>query len=338
MAAMGKRRLTRQQAWRIDKIQSERARRAARREATADDGGLGPEQQGRVIAHYGGQVEVEAAAPLPDQPATLRCHLRANLDGLVTGDQVIFRSGEPTGVVVARLPRLSLLERPDARGAPRAVAANIDQVVIVIAPHPQPHANLIDRYLVASEAMDAAALLLLNKADLLADPALAAAMDALLAPYAGLGYATLRTRRSEAAAALGVALRGHTSILVGQSGVGKTSLVNALLPGIERRTGALSASGHKGRHTTTTAELYHLPRGGDLIDSPGIREFGLEHLPREAVAEGFREFRPFLGRCRFRDCRHRQEPGCALLAAVAAGTVSERRLASYRHILAEADA
>lgn len=328
---MTKRRLTRQQAWRIEKIQAERARRAQRREAAAgEDGGLGPETEGVVIAHYGSQLEVEAA---DDPGRTLRCHLRANLEGLVTGDRVVFRPGEPTGVVVAQLPRRSLLSRPDARGMPRPVAANIDQVAIVIAPEPAPHANLIDRYLVATEAMGADALLVVNKADLLTGGTAAAAMAALLGPYRALGYPVIETSRDTAAATLGAALAGHTSVLVGQSGVGKTSLVNALLPGLGRRTGELSGPGRKGRHTTTTAELHHLVTGGDLIDSPGIREFGLDHLPREAVAAGFREFRPFLGHCRFRDCRHRDEPGCALLEAVAVGKVSAERLASYRHIV-----
>ena len=329
---MTKRRLTRQQAWRIEKIQAERARRARRREhAAGRDRGLGPEVEGTVIAHYGGELAVEADAA---SGQTLRCHLRANLEGLVTGDRVIFRAGEPTGVVVAQLPRRSLLSRPDGRGEPRPVAANIDRVAIVIAPRPQPHGNLIDRYLVAAEVMGAEALLVVSKTDLLIG-ADAAAMTTLLAPYEKLGYPIVKTSRERAREGLGVALRNHTSVLVGQSGVGKTSLVNALLPGLQRRTGGLSGPAGKGRHTTTTAELYHLPGGGDLIDSPGIREFGLDHLSREQVAEGFREFRPFLGHCRFRDCRHRDEPGCALLGAVAAGRVSGERLASYRHIIDE---
>ncbi|KGE03748.1 small ribosomal subunit biogenesis GTPase RsgA [Pseudohaliea rubra] len=330
---MTKRRLTRQQAWRIEKIQAERARRAERREAVAGgDERLGPETGGVVIAHYGSQLDVEGDG---EAGAPQRCHLRANLDGLVTGDRVVFRAGEPIGVVVARLPRRSLLSRPDARGEPRPVAANIDQVAIVIAAQPAPHRNLIDRYLVATEAMGADALLVVNKVDLLDEPAPAAAMAALLAPYQGLGYRVIKTSRETALKTLGAALAGHTSVLVGQSGVGKTSLVNALLPGLDRRTGELSGPGRKGRHTTTTAELHHLPGGGDLIDSPGIREFGLDHLPREQVAEGFREFRPFLGHCRFRDCRHRDEPGCALLSAVEAGAISRERLASYRHIVDE---
>lgn len=330
-----RRRLTRQQARRIAGSQREHARRATgsgTAETVTD--GFGPESPGRVAAHYGGQVEVAPERAGDAGATSLRCHLRTHLGALVVGDRVVYRPGTPTGVVVARLPRDSLLERPDARGVRRAVAANVDQLVIVFAARPQPHGDLLDRYLVAAEAMGAEPLLLLNKTDLLADRDLAEALNALLAPYGELGYRLLRTRRETAAADLGAALRGRTSILVGQSGVGKTSLVNALLPGVGRATGALSGSRYKGRHTTTTAELHDLPGGGRLIDSPGIREFGLDHLPAQTVAAGFREFRPFLGRCRFRDCRHGEEPGCALLAAVARGVVSEQRLASYRRILA----
>jgi ribosome biogenesis GTPase len=326
---MGKRRLSRQQAWRVEKNQAERARRAACAGAVAGpEDGLGPEEQGLVVAQFGRQADVEGAA------GVLRCHQRGTVDGLVAGDRVVFRAGTPTGVVEARLPRRTLLERPDARGRPRPVAANIDRVAIVFAPRPAPHGNLIDRYLVAAEHLGAEALLVLNKCDLLEEPGDAATLGDLPARYAGLGYPVLRCSRDNAAATLGAALAGHTSVLVGQSGVGKTSLVNALLPGLWRRTGTLSDDGAKGRHTTTRAELFHLPAGGDLIDSPGIREFGLDHLPAGAVAAGFREFRPFLGRCRFRDCRHRDsDPGCALVAAVQAGAISGERLASYRHIV-----
>ena len=128
-------------------------------------------------------------------------------------------------------------------------------------------------------------------------------------------------------------MRDHISVFVGQSGVGKSSLINALLPGIDLRVGPLSESSGQGTHTTTTAKLFHFPDGGDLIDSPGIREFGLTHISHDDLLEGFVEFRPYLGHCRFRDCQHLHEPGCALLGAVERGDISASRISSYRHIL-----
>ena len=334
MQLMSKRKLTRQQAWRINKIQQERAKRAQQRDLLADQaltgGKLGPEQEGLVVAHYGTQVAVEGTAGEGQ-----RCHLRANVDSLVTGDRVIWCPGEATGVVVARLQRRGELCRPDAAGTLKPVAANIDQIMIVIAPLPQPHANLIDRYLVACEASGIEPVLLLNKVDLLAgDPTLAQDIESLLDVYPTLGYRLLRTSaKQDSIDDLAAALADRITVFVGQSGVGKSSLVNQLLPDVDLRVGALSESTDKGVHTTTTAQLFHLPCGGSLIDSPGIREFGLWHMTREQVESGFREFRPYLGHCKFRDCRHEQEPQCAVLSANARGEISDSRLESYRFIV-----
>ena len=216
------------------------------------------------------------------------------------------------------------------------MAANIDQIVLVIAPLPEPHANLIDRYLVASEACDIEPVIVLNKVDLLRqDSEWTARIEELLAPYPGLGYRLLRTSRDEGGlTSLLQALENKVSVFVGQSGVGKSSIINRILPDAELRVGALSEASAKGTHTTTTAELVHLPGSGSLIDSPGIREFGLWHMSREQVEQGFREFRPFLGLCKFRDCRHEQEPECAILAAAEAGAISAVRMESYRRIIA----
>lgn len=178
-------------------------------------------------------------------------------------------------------------------------------------------------------------LLLLNKADLI-DDANAASIDALLDTYRQLGYPLLEVSAHQGSGMqeLQARLDGHVSVFVGQSGVGKSSLVNSLLPGVDTRVGALSELTGKGTHTTTTARLFHFPGGGELIDSPGIREFALSHVSRQDVEDGFIEFRALLGRCRFRDCRHEQEPGCALLAALADGRIHPQRMASYRHIVA----
>jgi ribosome biogenesis GTPase len=335
---MAKRHLTRRQNWRIQKIQDERTVRASRRADMAEEsligGDLGPEQQGLVIAHFGVQVDVEAIEG-SHAGQIRRCHLRANLPAMVTGDRVIWRADNQSGgVIVAQLPRVSELNRPDHRGQLKPVAANVDRLVIVFAPLPTPYTTLIDRYLVAAEQSGLSPLLILNKADLLLGGEFAD-IRAWLDVYAQLGYQVLELSASSGAGLdeLQAALKGHISVFVGQSGVGKSSLINALLPGIDLRVGALSESSGQGTHTTTTAKLFHFPEGGDLIDSPGIREFGLTHISHEDLLEGFVEFRPFLGYCKFRDCAHLHEPGCALLNAVARGDISASRISSYRQIL-----
>ena len=177
-------------------------------------------------------------------------------------------------------------------------------------------------------------MLLLNKADLL-DPKRDATLLSTVERYREIGYRliTASCKQPGGLRELKNLLDQHISAFVGQSGVGKSSLVNHLLPGTDSRVGALSEAHAKGRHTTTTARLYHFPEGGSLIDSPGIREFALWNLEPEDVLHGFVEFRPFIGHCRFRDCKHEQEPGCALRKAVENGSIHSERFASYQQII-----
>lgn len=333
---MTKRKLTRRQQWRIDKIQDERSARASKRDQQADgvlsESDLGPEQHGLIITHYGMQVVVEATEG-ENKGQQQRCHFRSNLGSLVTGDKVVWRAGNPLGVVVAVLPRSSALQRPDPHGDMKTVAANIDRIIIVVAPYPEPHANLIDRYLVAANAIDIEPVLLINKTDRI-DDLTRDKINYLEKTYRDLGYKVLMvsTKNGTGLEEFREYLTHYTSVFVGQSGVGKSSLVNALLPESNLRVGDLSER-QQGTHTTTSATLLHFPGGGHLIDSPGIREFGLWHMDEADVLEGFIEFRPFLGHCKFRDCSHRHEPSCAILTALENGKISATRMDSYRYIL-----
>jgi len=331
---MSKRRLTRRQTWRAEQIQDERRSRlqrsSARGEALMTSDGLGPEQPGQVIANHGANVSIR-----DEQGQTSKAFVRSNLDLPVAGDHVVWRrSRDGSGVVVALQPRSSLLSRPDRRGEPHPLAANIDLMVVVGAPQPVLDLNLIDRYLVAAETLSIRPAILVNKDDLI-DPEQRRELEAALEDYRRIGYPTLfaSAKREYGLDQLTSHLDGRTSVLVGQSGVGKSSIINHLLPVQPALEGELTRG--FGRHTTSTTMLYQLPSGGQLIDSPGVRRFSLWHLPPEAIAAGFAEIRPLLGQCRFRDCRHLQEPGCALHAAVEAGDISERRFQSYFRILAD---
>ena len=338
---MTKRRLSQQQRGRINRNQEQRQTRLrsdkpARVEANPEE--LGPECPGLVICHFGQQLEIESLAT-DNAGQVFRCFQRTNLPSLATGDRVIWQADiDSTGVVVALQDRISLMSRPNHQSLLRPVAANVSAVAIVIAPLPQPFANLIDRYLVMAEHLGLRPLIVLNKVD-----AFMASRDTdietMLGIYTSIGYPVLRVscREGEGIEALKQFLAEHTVVFVGQSGVGKSSLVNALRGDEEREDSALvgdmSVGREKGTHTTTAARLYHLPGSGDLIDSPGIREFGLWHMDPQMVFDGFAEFQPYRGSCRFRDCSHQQEPGCALLKAVEDGHISPQRLSSYFTLL-----
>lgn len=334
---MAKRKLTRRQKWRIEKIQQERLARAERK-AERETAGLhlGAPDQGRVVTHFGQQVVVENS-----EQQRYRCHFRANLAQLVVGDRVIYQLPDDPdneaalGVITALEPRHTVLERPDPYGKLKPVAANVDLMVITVAPLPAPSSALIDRYLVAAELSGIEPLLLLNKADLI-EAEDREIIDELAALYRQLGYRFLEASatRADGLDELRGALAGRTCVLVGQSGVGKSSIINALLPEAELEVGDISATSGLGQHTTVTARLFHLPEGGDLIDSPGIREFGLWHIDEQQLLSGYRELAELASRCRFRNCRHHDEPGCALQEAAEQGLISAERLDNFYAIAA----
>lgn len=339
---MARRHLTDQQKTRIEAAQQARRERA---QANSNAGLRGEEgdppaatRQGLVVGHFGKRVDVEEwpAEHADGPPRRHTCLFRANIrGGLVAGDRVIWQSTEAgEGVVEAVLDRRSLLARPDTRGILKPVAANVDFIVLVIACEPAPSAALIDRYLVAAELQGIDIRLLLNKIDL-ADADYREVLGELLEEYSNAGYPTevCSAVTGEGMQQLTDTLRDHTSVFVGQSGVGKSSLVNALLGDERASVGELSDYSRLGRHTTTNAQLFHFAAGGSIIDSPGIREFGLWHLDPSEVIDGYRDFRPFLGQCRFSDCRHRTEPGCALKMAAENGKISVARLERYFDLL-----
>jgi len=216
------------------------------------------------------------------------------------------------------------------------MAANIEQIVIVSSLTPEPKAYLIDRYLVAAETLPATPVILLNKIDLL-NAENKEKIQALENEYNRIGYKLIKASNitDDGFDELHQVLKNKTSIFVGLSGVGKSSLIMHLLPEHDIRIGDLSAATGEGKHTTTSSMLYHLPCGGQLIDSPGVRDFGLWNSSPDDILYGFKELRPFIGHCKFSNCSHKHEPGCAILAALEAGDISAQRYEHYQKMLDE---
>lgn len=254
-------------------------------------------------------------------------------DPLAVGDRVAVTEGEDArGVIEAVHPRRAALARRSGNERERqTLVANLELAVIVFAAaEPRPDLWKIDRFLVLAEEADLDILLILNKADLVP----AEEIEAVAAPYRRIGYAVLpASARTDAGIAdLRDRLKNRISALCGPSGAGKSSLLNAVQPGMALKTGDTGAITHKGRHTTVAAELLALSTGGWVADTPGLRQVEFWDLASENIADCFPEMRPFLGRCRFSDCRHREEPGCAILEAVENEEIDRRRYESYREM------
>ena len=283
---------------------------------------------GTIVAAHGRQYRVEL-----DDGRTLLCFPRGKKSELACGDKVSIQlSGENQGVIDSIEERQTLLYRSN-EFKQKLIAANVTQIVIVVATEPSFSDELITRCLVAAECQDMKALIVLNKCDLQERLDFATTN---LSAFEQLGYPVLRLSAHTSVDLLRPFLSGHTSVLVGQSGMGKSTLTNALVPGANAPTREISEALDSGKHTTTHATLYRLDDQSVLIDSPGLQEFGLRHLSSNAIEYGFPELRPLLGKCRFRDCRHDREPDCAVLAAVESGQISPRRYAVFRALRNEA--
>jgi ribosome biogenesis GTPase len=287
-----------------------------------------------ILVSYGSQGVVL----LPDGERK-RCKFRRKVGRPFCGDRVLVdRADDASLVVESILPRDNYFVRADERQRQHIIAANLDQVLIVVAAAPLPSRDLMERYLLAVHSLGIEPIIVLNKTDLevAADESAAGAkVLAHMPDYEALGYTVIRTscKTEPGITGLKSVLKDRTSILVGQSGVGKSSLINQLLPDLHIQTNALSTATGKGTHTTTSTMLYQFTGGGHLIDSPGVWEYGIWKLQNSELAEGFIEFKPWLGKCRFNDCVHNTEPDCAIKQAVADGHIREWRYQSYLRLL-----
>lgn len=316
---MSKRRITKQQSARIQKIQADYRQKP-------DNGSNS--LPGLVLTRFSRHAEVE-----DEMGNRIHCSIRPNIDSLVAGDRVIWQvEGVGQGIVVSRYPRQSMLGRPDKHGEFKPIAANITQVMVVVAAKPELTWPLLDSYLVMAEHLGLQICIVLNKVDLPCETI----QQELLECYQPLGYRILFTSKqnNQGYEQLKQTLNHHTSVFVGQSGVGKSSLIAGLLPHeTSIQTAEISTGSELGCHTTSNSRLYHLPSGGALIDSPGVREFGLWHMHAAEIVQGYREFRPLISQCKFRNCNHLDTPGCAIISTLQEGNLPQKRYNNFIKII-----
>ncbi len=291
-------------------------------------------QRGVVVATFGRRYEVETLAGTP----AVDCVSRGKKHGAACGDEVeISATGPGQGVIETMLPRRNFLERSDAFKR-KSIAANVDQVLVLAAVEPWASEEFISRVLLIANAAGVPALIALNKTDLAGAPAARARLAMFEA--AGHEIITLKAKprdgtQPSAQEALLERLLGKCTVLAGQSGMGKSSLINALIPDANAATSELSAALKTGKHTTTFSRLYRIDAASTIIDCPGMQEVGIHHLDIEDLESGFGEFSPYLGRCRFANCRHTHEPDCALRSAAANGKINATRLGLFQRLATE---
>ena len=288
------------------------------------------QQQATVIATYSRRMRIRLSAG-----EEIDARIKGKRLKPVCGDRVIAEpiERESDWLITNILARDNELSRPNLRGKTEVLAANIELLVVVTASSPRPDWSIVDRYLCAASLMRIPAIVVYNKSDLSIQDDVA---DRALTEYIQIGYAVVRcsARTGNDLSELSAHFEGHTAIVVGQSGVGKSSIVNALMGNESLRTAAISEKTGEGRHTTVNSRMLKLPSGGQVIDSPGVRDYAPALNNADDVNRGFREIYETSEGCRFGNCRHIEEPDCAVKAAVIDGTISERRYKSYRHQLA----
>lgn len=336
---MAKRRLSKQQQRRIASLQKNKIKE----DQLKDDASPLDEsstQTARVISHHGRELYAEN-----EKLETIKCKIRQNLGDIACGDYILIQQTQDTArsqnkdpeyVVVAVKQRTNLLLKTGFAGATKPVAANIGQLVIVTAIIPKPNSYLIDRYLTAAENLPANAVIVINKIDLM-DIETKPLIDELIALYHNIGYRVIciSIKQNMGLDELSESLSNTTSILVGLSGVGKSSIVKAILPKAEVKIGETSEASGEGKHTTTVSALYHLKDNGIIIDSPGVRDFTPINNSRDEITNGFIDVRKFDGACKFSNCSHKHEPGCAMRQAVADGRLNQQRFNNYLRMLDE---
>ena len=301
---------------------------------------LGEAINGRVVSRFGKHAIVET---LDAQRQSHKCYIRRTIKSVVCGDNVVFRPSQSSeerdrGIVEAVLDRKSTLSRPDFYDGVKPIAANIDQIIVVSSIVPALSTHIIDRYLVACEHAQIPPIIVVNKVELLDQESFDMVQE-MLEVYQEIGYRVIFAScvSEQGLDELSSVLVDKVNVLVGQSGVGKSSLINQLLPDSQEVVGEISGNSGLGQHTTTAAKLIPFTLGGELIDSPGVREFGLWHLPVSDITNGFIEFRQYLGGCKFTDCTHRNDPGCLITQAVEKGEIDEERYESYLKIVDSLD-
>ena len=335
---MAKRRLSKQQQRRIADNQKNRIKENQSDDFNADETNT---QTARVISHHGRQLFAET-----ESFEKVKCKIRQNLGDIACGDYILIQqikdqSGNKQNVVVAIKERSNMLVKTGFAGAIKPVAANIGQLVIVTSLKPKPNPYLIDRYLTAAENLPAKALIILNKVDLLDDDSQAhetkKLVDDLTALYQSIGYRVISASMEQNIGIdeISEALSNTTSILVGLSGVGKSSIVKKILPEEEIRIGETSAATGEGKHTTTVSALYHLKDNGIIIDSPGVRDFTPINNSIDEITNGFVDVRKFNGACKFTNCSHLNEPECAMRQAVSDGKLNVLRFENYLRMIEE---